>query len=42
MTDGIAVVSEGLNEGDKVIVQGAQRVRNGMVVNAQPAPSAEG
>ena len=38
-TGGIAVISEGLNEGDKVIVQGAQRVRNGMVVDPQPATS---
>ena len=37
--DGMAVVSEGLAEGDRVIVQGAQRVRNGMVVDPQPAGS---
>ncbi|WP_169516653.1 efflux RND transporter periplasmic adaptor subunit [Kaistia adipata] len=37
--DGIAVVREGLNEGDRVIVQGAQRVRNGMVVKPQLATS---
>jgi membrane fusion protein (multidrug efflux system) len=37
--DGMAVVSEGLAEGDRVIVQGAQRVRNGMVVDPQPAAS---
>ena len=37
--DGIAVITEGLNEGDKVIVQGAQRVRPGVVVNPQPATS---
>ena len=35
--DGFAVVTQGLNEGDRVIVQGAQRVRNGMVVNPQQA-----
>ncbi len=35
--EGIAVITEGLSEGDKVIVQGAQRVRNGMVVDPQPA-----
>lgn len=37
--DGIAIVKEGLKEGDLVIVQGMQRVRNGMKVNAQqPEP----
>lgn len=35
--DGIAVITQGLNEGERVIVQGAQRVRNGMVVDPQPA-----
>lgn len=35
--DGMAVITAGLAEGDKVIVQGAQRVRNGMVVDPQPA-----
>ena len=33
--DGVAVVKEGLKEGDLVIVQGMQRVRNGMKVNPQ-------
>jgi membrane fusion protein (multidrug efflux system) len=42
MSNDIAVISKGLNEGDKVIIQGAQRVRNGMVVNPHPAPPAEG
>lgn len=37
--DGMAVVSAGLAEGDRVIVQGAQRVRDGMVVDPQPAGS---
>ena len=35
--DGMAVITQGLAEGDRVIVQGAQRVRNGMVVDPQPA-----
>ena len=37
--DGMAVITQGLAEGDRVIVQGAQRVRNGMVVDPQPAQS---
>ncbi|MCA0423852.1 MAG: efflux RND transporter periplasmic adaptor subunit [Proteobacteria bacterium] len=35
--DGLAVVTDGLKEGENVIVQGMQRVRNGMKVNAQKA-----
>lgn len=35
--DGMVVVTEGLKEGENVIVQGIQRVRPGMVVNAQQA-----
>lgn len=35
--DGIAVITDGLKEGDRVIVQGAQRVRTGMVVDPQTA-----
>ena len=37
--DGLAIITEGLNEGDRVIVQGAQRVRPGIVVDPQPAAS---
>jgi membrane fusion protein (multidrug efflux system) len=33
---GQVVVTEGLNEGDKVIVEGVQKVRPGMVVTAKP------
>lgn len=35
--DGIAVITDGLKEGDRVIVQGAQRVRPGMVVDPKQA-----
>jgi membrane fusion protein (multidrug efflux system) len=41
--EGMVAVSEGLKAGDKVIVQGQQRVRPGMVVSptlAPPSPSA--
>ena len=38
--DGMATIEEGLKEGDRVIVQGQQRVRPGMVVAAQLAPPA--
>ena len=37
--EGLAIVTEGLNEGDRVIVQGAQRVRPGITVDPQPAAS---
>ncbi|WP_374632369.1 efflux RND transporter periplasmic adaptor subunit [Paracoccus sp. (in: a-proteobacteria)] len=37
--DGLAIITEGLNEGDRVIVQGAQRVRPGITVDPQPAAS---
>ncbi len=36
--DGLASIEEGLKQGEKVIVQGQQRVRPGMVVAPQPAP----
>jgi membrane fusion protein (multidrug efflux system) len=38
--DGLIGVAEGIKEGDKVIVQGQQRVRAGMVVAPQAAPAA--
>ena len=38
--DGLTAIDEGLKQGDKVIVQGQQRVRPGMVVTPQPAPAA--
>ena len=40
--DGMIAVASGLKEGDRVIVQGQQRVRAGMVVEAQAAPAATG
>ena len=36
--DGLVAVTEGLKAGEKVIVQGQQRVRQGMTVNPSPAP----
>ncbi|WP_424136671.1 efflux RND transporter periplasmic adaptor subunit [Roseomonas chloroacetimidivorans] len=41
-TPQIAVVEEGLNPGDKVIVEGIQRVRPGQEVNAAPVAAAPG
>ena len=38
--DGLAAIEEGLKAGDKVIVQGQQKVRPGMTVNPSPAPPA--
>lgn len=38
--DGLTGVETGLKAGDKVIVQGQQKVRPGMVVNPSPAPPA--
>jgi len=40
--DGMIAVASGLKEGDRVIVQGQQRVRAGMAVEALPAPAAAG
>ena len=40
--DGMIAVASGLKEGDRVIVQGQQRVRAGMAVEAQAAPAATG
>lgn len=39
--EGSTVVEEGLKPGEKVIVQGQQRVRPGMVVAPELAPAAE-
>ncbi len=38
--DGLSGVESGLKAGDKVIVQGQQKVRPGMTVNPSPAPPA--
>lgn len=40
--DGMIAVTGGLKEGDRVIVQGQQRARAGMAVEAQPAPVSAG
>lgn len=40
--DGMIAVASGLKDGDRVIVQGQQRVRAGMTVEAQPAPASAG
>jgi membrane fusion protein (multidrug efflux system) len=37
--DGLIVVGSGLKEGERVIVQGQQRVRAGMAVEPRPAPT---
>jgi membrane fusion protein, multidrug efflux system len=38
--DGLTAVVSGLKDGDRVIVQGQQKVRPGMTVNPTPAPAA--
>lgn len=38
--DGLIAITEGLKEGEKVIVQGQQRVRQGMTVNPSPMSAA--
>jgi len=40
--DGMWVIDEGLKPGEKVMVEGLQRVRDGMTVVAKPAPAASG
>ena len=36
--DKLWILEEGVKPGDKVIVEGAQKVRDGMLVKAEPAP----
>ena len=36
--DGLVAITEGLKAGEKVIIQGQQRVRPGMTVNPSVAP----
>ena len=36
MHDGLRVVAEGLNPGEKIIIDGLQRVRPGSVVSPKP------
>jgi membrane fusion protein (multidrug efflux system) len=38
--DGLTGIESGLKEGEKVIIQGQQKVRAGMTVNPSTAPSA--
>jgi len=40
--EGLAVVDEGLKPGERVVVQGQQRIRAGMTVAPQPAPPPAG
>jgi membrane fusion protein (multidrug efflux system) len=40
--EGLAVVDEGLQPDERVVVQGQQRIRAGMTVAPQPAPSPAG
>jgi membrane fusion protein, multidrug efflux system len=40
--DGLAVVDEGVEPGERVVVQGQQRIRAGMTVTPQPAPAPAG
>jgi hypothetical protein len=35
------VIEKGISAGDKVIVEGGEKVRPGMAVNPQPAPPEE-
>jgi membrane fusion protein (multidrug efflux system) len=37
--DGLWVIEKGLEPGQRVVVEGLQRVREGLVVNPQPAPA---
>jgi membrane fusion protein (multidrug efflux system) len=39
---GLAVVDEGVQPGERVVVQGQQRIRAGMTVAPQLAPSPSG
>src|SRR5690348_17044701 len=40
--EGLAVVDEGVQPGERVVVQGQQRIRAGMTVAPQPAPTPAG
>jgi membrane fusion protein (multidrug efflux system) len=40
--DSLWVIEEGLKPGEKVVVEGLQRVREGVVVSAKPAAAAPG
>jgi len=36
--NGLRIVTKGVNEGDKVVVEGTQKIQDGITVNPQPAP----
>jgi membrane fusion protein (multidrug efflux system) len=38
--DGLWVIEQGLKPGEKVVVEGLQRVRDGMLVSPKPVPPA--
>jgi multidrug efflux pump subunit AcrA (membrane-fusion protein) len=40
--EGLAVVEDGIKPGDRVVVQGQQRIRAGMTVAPQLAPAPAG
>jgi membrane fusion protein (multidrug efflux system) len=40
--EGLAVVEDGIKPGDRIVVQGQQRIRAGMTVAPQPAPTPAG
>jgi membrane fusion protein (multidrug efflux system) len=40
--EGLAVVEDGIKPGDRVVIQGQQRIRAGMIVAPQPAPAPAG
>jgi membrane fusion protein (multidrug efflux system) len=37
--DSLWVIEEGLSAGEKIVVEGLQRIQNGMTVTAKPAPA---
>jgi hypothetical protein len=38
--NGLRLVSSGIREGERVVVDGVQKISDGTVVNAKPAPEA--
>jgi membrane fusion protein (multidrug efflux system) len=38
--DGLWIINDGLKPGERVVTQGLQKVKDGIVVNAQPDTSA--
>jgi membrane fusion protein (multidrug efflux system) len=41
-TGGLQIVTKGLSEGDRIVVEGVQKVSDGAVVEPKPAPSGNG